>query len=324
MKVNTTKCAKRGTKWNNEELHILVVVAQGILTSYGGKTYNKDQVWRYIKQVHDEKEGARQSVDFRTLRNKYNVTYRIPVVELTSLFIDKVKNGETTSIKYDAQNHCLTVPSGTNNIDAGPRCELAEAWHNVFEKVKTKFAPESYARGENKLFDYYFDNDVPWQNEKTLGRQPAVEVEAVVMNKRKQKKEEIEEADGEGEVEVTDPNDFVEMETPAQQQPPLAQQQASLRKTQRGNSRKASRVAKNEEDNDEKIRREAETKALNDLSATVNGLVESKNARLKIERLKEKKAEWEQKPDSEPMKAERLAKINKMLNEASGLGVWAR
>ena len=140
------------------------------------------------------------------------------------------------------------------------------------------------------------------------------------MNKRKSKKEEREEADGEGEVDATDPNDFVEMETPAQQQPTLAQQQASLRKTPRGNSRKASRVARNEEDNDEKIRREAETKALNDLSATMSGIVESKKARLKIERLKEKKAEVEQMPDSDPMKAERLATINRKLNKESGLG----
>ena len=132
-----------------------------MLTSYGSKTYNKVQVWQCIKQMHDKTEGARQLVDSNTLRNKYNYAYKTPFLELTSLFIDKVKNGETTSIKYDTQNHCLTVPSGTNNIDAGPRREVAEAWHKVFEKGKTKFAPEGYARGENKLFDYYFDNDVP-------------------------------------------------------------------------------------------------------------------------------------------------------------------
>ena len=98
------------------------------------------------------------------------------------------------------------------------------------------------------------------------------------------------------------------------------QQQSSERKTPRGNSRKASRVARNEEDNDEKIRREAETKAMSDISATMSGIVESRNARLKIERLNEKKAEVERTPNSDPNKAERLAKINKMLNEASGLG----
>lgn len=53
---------------------------------------------------------------------------------------------------------------------------------------------------------------------------------------------------------------------------------------------KASRLARNEEDNDEKTLREEEAKAMNDLTATVKGMVEAKyrakNTRFKLDRLR--------------------------------------
>ena len=310
-----------GAHWSNEQVVLLVVTAREVLASYGHEnTYKKDEVWKIIKDKYETKPGARLGNQSSSLRNKYNSSYLEIAKRANEVLTKSVKDGNTCFANMQGE-----LKSGINTYEGKPREFIASCFHTGLHGSKKKqktFKPEEYAPTVNVLFDYYFQNDLPWKSISAHPRRPANEIEEqIAAQRQKEIEKKVEETivlDGAGDD---------SMKTPAQPKAKAAKTTTTTPKIIKKTKKRKTSIEEEEDDEEEEdVYRNQEVELLSNLNQFFAGTVEARKMRedaklkaMQIKQLESLKATELAKPDTDAKKRN-LEKIEEKLMELTDLG----
>jgi len=319
-----TVSAAQNSHWSNEQVLHLVVTAREVLASYGYEnTFKKEELWQIIKDKYEAKPGARSGNLASSLRNKYNSSYLDITKRANEVLTKNVKDGNTCFANMQG-----VLKSGINAVEGEPREFIASCFHTALHGSKKKQKPfkrEEYAPTVNELFDYYFQNDLPWKYISAHPRRPANEIEEQIAAQRQKESEEKV-----GETIVLDGAGDDPMQTPAQPKAKAATRTTTTTPKPRKNTKKRKTSNEEEEEEEEEeegdVYRNQEDELLSTVKQFIAGTVEARTTReemklkaMQIMHLESLKATELAKPNTDAKKRN-LAKIEKKLMELNGLG----
>ena len=309
------------SRWSDEQVLQLVETAREILESYGHEnTFKKDEVWKLIKEKYEAKPGARKGNLASSLKNKYNNSYLEITKSANDVLTKNVKDGNTCFANMQEE-----LKSGINTYEGEPRNVIAACFHTALHGSKKKqkvYKREEYAPTVNVLFDYYFENDLPWKKISAHPRRPASEIEdQIAAQRQKESDKKVEETiflDGAGDDSMQTP--------PAQPKAKAATTTTTTPKTKQKAKKRKQPIEEEEEEEEEQGYRNQEDELLSTVKQFIAGTVEARTTReemklkamqiMQLESLKELELA---KPDTDA-KWRNLEKINNRLIELSGLG----
>jgi len=308
------------SRWSDEQVLQLVETAREILESYGHEnTFKKDEVWKLIKEKYEAKPGARKGNLASSLKNKYNNSYLEITKSANDVLTKNVKDGHTCFANMHGE-----LKSGINTYEGEPRNVIAACFHTALHGSKKKqkvYKREEYAPTVNVLFDYYFENDLPWKKISAHPRRPASEIEdQIAAQRQKESDKKVEETivlDGAGDD---------SMQTPAQPKAKAATTTTTTPKTKQKAKKRKQPIEEEEEEEEEQGYRNQEDELLSTVKQFIAGTAEARTTReemklkaMQIKQLESLKELELAKPDTDA-KWRNLEKINNRLIELSGLG----